>query len=136
MARGDTFLTEAQMRVLELRAKGLTQAEIARRLKTSRANICILERRARANIAKAERTVKLAARLSAPVVIELKPGDDILEAPRRLFKAADEAKVKVGLNTPEIIARIREAAGGKLHGRSVVKQFELVLTADGDLVVY
>jgi len=44
MAGRDTFLTEAQMRVLELRNKGLTQAEIAKRLKTSRANICILER--------------------------------------------------------------------------------------------
>jgi len=80
--------------------------------------------------------LKLAARLSAPVVIELKPGDDILEAPDLLFKAADRAKVKVGLTTPEIIARIREAAGGKLHGRSVVRRFELVLTAGGDVVVY
>ena len=136
MAREDAFLTEAQVRVLELRNKGLTQAEIAKRLKTSRANVCILERRARANIARAERTLKLAARLSAPVVIELKPGDDVLEAPGLLFKAADRAKVKVGLTTPEIIARIRETAGDKLRGRSVVKRFELVLTADGDVLVY
>ncbi len=136
MAGGDTFLTEAQVRVLELRNKGLTQAEIARKLKTSRANICILERRARANIAKAERTLKLAARLSALVVIELKPGDDVIEAPGLLFKAADQEKVKVGLTTPEIIARIRETTGDKLHGRSVVRRFELVLTADGDVVVY
>jgi len=136
MAGEDTFLTEAQARVLELRARGLTQAEIARRLRTSRANVCILERRARSNIAKAERTVKLAARLSAPVVIELKPGDDILEVPNLLFKAADGAKVKVKLTTPEIIARIREITGDKLRGRSVVKRFELVLTADGDVLVY
>jgi len=89
-----------------------------------------------ANTAKAERTMKLAARLSAPVVIELKPGDDILEAPDLLFKAADGAKVKVGLTTPEIIARIRETTGDKLRGRSVVERFELVLTADGDVLVY
>jgi len=136
MLMRDTFLTEAQARVLELRAKGLNQAEIARRLRTSRANVCILERRAKENIARAERTLKLAARLRAPVVLEMKVGDDILAAPKRLFKAADAAKLKVNLSTPEMIAKIREVAGDKLHGRSVVKRFNLALTADGALLVY
>jgi hypothetical protein len=136
MAGEDTFLTEAQMRVLGLRARGLTQAEIARRLKTSRANVCILERRARANVARAERTLKLAERLRAPVVLELKPGDDILAAPERLFKAADAAKVMVKLSTPELIAKIREGAGDRLHGREALKRIELIITADGDVLVY
>ena len=131
----DTFLTEAQARVLELRAKGLTQAEIARKLKTSRANICILERRARKNIVRAEQTLKLVAKLRAPVVLEVRPGDDILEVPKRLFKAADAAKIRVGLGTPDVIAKIRDGAGSKLHGRSVTQRFELVLTSDGDVLI-
>ena len=35
---------------MELRARGMSQAEIAKKFRTSRANICILERRARENI--------------------------------------------------------------------------------------
>ncbi len=131
----DTFLTEAQARVLELRVKGLTQAEIARKLKTSRANVCILERRGRDNIARAERTLKLAAKLRAPVVLVIRQGDDILEVPKRLFEAADAAKIRVKLGTPDIIAKIREGAGDKLHGRSATQSFDVVLTSDGELLI-
>lgn len=131
----DTFLTEAQAQVLELRAKGLTQAKIARKLRTSRANVCILERRARDNIARAERTLKLAAKLRAPVVLEVGRGDDILEVPKRLFKAADAAKIRVNLGTPDIIAKIREGAGDKLHGRSATQSFDVILTSKGEVLI-
>jgi hypothetical protein len=131
----DTFLTEAQARVLELRARGLTQAVIARKLRTSRANVCILERRARDNIARAERTIRFAAKLRAPVVIEVRSGEDILEVPNRLFRAADAAKVRVKLSTPGIISKIREGAGDKLHGRSVTRSFNIVLTSEGEVLI-
>jgi hypothetical protein len=131
----ETFLTKMQARVLELRAKGLTQAEIARQLMTSRANVCILEHRARRNIARAERTLKLSAKLLAPVVLKIKPGDDILEVPNRLFKTADAAKIRVKLSTPDIIAKIREGARDKLHGRSATQSFDVVLTLGGELFI-
>lgn len=131
----DTFLTEAQAQVLELRSKGLTQAKIARKLRTSRANVCILERRARENIARAERTLKLAAKLRAPVVLEIKRGDDILEVPKRLFKAADAVKIQVKIGTPDIIAKIREGARDKLHGRSATQIFDVVLTSKGEVLI-
>lgn len=121
--------------MLELRARGLSQADIARRLRTSRANISILERRARENIARAERTLKLASKLRAPVVFEVKQGDDILDVPKRLFKLADAAKIKVVVGTPDIVTKIREGAGDKLHGRSVVKSFNVALTPDGEIII-
>lgn len=134
MGKG-TFLTETQARVLEFRMKGLTQAEIARMLRTSRANVCILERRARDNIARAERTLKLAAKLRAPVALKVKRGDDILEVPKKLFKAADAAKIRVKLSTLDVISKIREGAGDKLYGRSVTQSFDAVLTSKGELFI-
>ena len=131
----DTFLTKMQEQVLELRAKGLTQAEIARQLKTSRANVCILEHRARRNIARAEKTLKLSEKLFAPVVLKIKPSDDILKVPDRLFKAADAAKIRVKLSTPDIISKIREGAKDRLHGRSATQSFDVVLTSDGKLLI-
>lgn len=132
----DTFLTKMQARVLEFRAKGLTQAEISRQLKTSRANVCILEHRARQNIARAEKTLKFSAKLIAPVVLKIKPGDDIMSTPRRFFSAADAAKVDVKLDTPTLIAKIRGEAPDKLRGRAATAPIELVLTADGEVFVY
>lgn len=131
----DTFLTEAQLRVLELRMRGLTQAEIARKLKTSRANVSILERRARENIAKAERTLKLLERLKAPVIITVKEGDDILQVPKKIFEAADVAKIRVKQGTAEIIAKIKEEAGDRIHGRSVTKNFNIALTSNGEILI-
>ncbi len=130
---GDAFLTKSQVRVLKLRMIGFTQAEIAHNLKTSRANISILERRARENIARAERTLKLAEKLRAPVVIAIKKGDDILEVPKRLFGAADAANIRVKQSTTYIIADIQEMAGDKIQGRSVTKGFELAVTQDGNI---
>ncbi len=132
----NTFLTKAQLRVLELRNRGVSQAEVARMLKTSRANICILERRVRENIDRARETIKLAAELKSPVVVRIAPGEDILEVPKRLFAAADKAKIKAGIDTPALLARIREQAGGKLRGRLAAEEIELMLTSDGDVVVY
>ena len=104
-------------------------------LRTSRANVCILERRARDNIARAERTLKLAAKLRAPVVLKVKQGDDILEVPKRLFKAADAAKIRVKLSTLDVISEIRGGARDKLYGRSVTQNFDVVLTSEGELFI-
>lgn len=132
----DTFLTRTQLRVLELRAKGLTQTEVARKLKTSRANICILERRARENIRRAQKTIRLAAKIQSPVTVKINPGEDIFIASRRLFRAADEARIRVRMDSPKLIARIREMAENKLRGRVATDQIGLVLTVDGDVLVY
>lgn len=123
------------MRVLKLRMKGLTQAEIARRLNTSRANISILEHRAKKNIARAERTLRLVERLKAPVVISFHQGDDILQVPKRIFEAADATKIRVKQGTAEIITKIKEEAGDRIHGRSVTKGFKVALTSKGEIII-
>jgi len=130
-----TFLTDAQRRVLELRAKGLSQAEIARMFKTTRANISILERRARENIEKAERTVELAKRLRTPVILRVKAGEDLLGVPKRLLKAADVVGIKVSMSYPDLISEIRLRAATKIHGRSVKQDFEIALTSAGELII-
>jgi len=130
-----TFLTAAQLNVLELEAKGLKQAEIARRLKTSRANISILERRARENIARAEQTIKLAAKLRAPVTLEVKMGTDIFNVPNLLYRAADATKIRVKLTAPDIVAKIREEARDSISGRFVVKTFWLAVARDGNVLI-
>jgi hypothetical protein len=131
----ETFLTDAQQRVLEFRAKGMSQAQIARFLKTSRANISILERRARENIARAERTLKLAAKLKAPVVLRVETAADLFSIPKRLLKEADKAGISVKLTTPDIVTKIREEAGDKLHGRAVKEPFEISVTSEGEVIL-
>jgi Tfx family DNA-binding protein len=44
--------------VLRLRQSGLTQEDIARRIKTTRANVSLIEKRARENIDRSRETLK------------------------------------------------------------------------------
>ncbi len=136
MRAKNTFLTRAQLRVLEFRAKGISQTEVARKLKTSRANVCILERRAKENIRRARETLRLATKIQAPVTVRIRPDEDIFIASKRLFRAADRAKIRVGIDSPKLIARIREGAEDKLRGRVATDQIELVLMVDGEVLVY
>ncbi len=131
----ETYLTKEQARVLQLKSQGMTQAQIAKVLKTSRANISILEKRARTNIERAERTIKLAAKLRASVVLKVEAGSDLFLVPKLLFKEADKAKIQVKLTAPDIIAKIQRDAADRIHGRSVTKNFEVAVTPEGEIIL-
>ncbi len=131
----DTFLTDAQRRVLELRAQGYSQAQIARMLRTTRANISILEKRAREKIERARRTVEFAKKLESRAVVEVRPGEDLLGIPKRVLRAADSAGIKLGKSYVDLLAEIKEKAGRKVDGRRIREKFEIAISATGELIV-
>lgn len=135
MKTEDTFLTDAQIRVLKLREAGLSQAEVARKIGTSRANVCSLEKRAKRNIRRAKRTIDLAEKIRSPAIVEVGPDEDILDGVKRLFSAADEVGIRVKLDTPALLTKIQQRAGGKLRGRAAIDKIELALTQDGQVIV-
>lgn len=124
---GRSFLTEQQIKILRLRAKGLKQSEIAELLGTSRANISILERRALEKIEKARNTLLIWEQINSKVSVEVRAGDDIFTVPEKLFRKADELGVKVPYSTAEIIAFLVEHA--PIHDRIAKRDFTLFLDA-------
>jgi len=122
-----SFLTEQQIKILRLRARGLKQSEIAELLGTSRANVSILERRALEKVEKARNTLLLWEQINSKVSVEVKRGDDIFEVPDRLFRKADELGVKVPYSTAEIIAFLVEHA--PVEDRLAKRDFTLFLDA-------
>lgn len=129
----ESFLTETQIKVLKLRKKGLTQEEIAKMFGTSRANISMIEKRARENIKKAYNTIKIYNRIMAPISIEIKEGTDVLNIPDIVFKKADEEDIKVKYNTLELIEFIKENASEFIEKRTVKKKFKIYILENGDL---
>jgi len=105
-----SFLTDQQVRVLQLRAKGLKQSEIAEILGTSRANVSILEHRALEKIEKAKNTLLIWEQITAKVSVSVRKGEDIFTVPEKLFDRADKAGVKVPYSTAEVIAFLVENA--------------------------
>ncbi|ASJ06105.1 Tfx family DNA-binding protein [Thermococcus pacificus] len=124
---GKSFLTEQQIKILRLRARGLKQSEIAEMLGTSRANVSILERRALEKIEKARNTLLLWEQINSKISLEVKAGEDIFTVPEKLFKKADELGVKVPYNTAEVIAFLVEHA--PIEDRLARRDFTLFLDA-------
>ena len=131
----DSFLTDMQIKVLKLRKKGLTQEEIAKMFGTSRANISMIEKRARENIKKAYNTIKIYNQIMAPLSIEIEDGIDVLKIPDIVFEKADNEGIKVKYNTLELIEFIKEQASEFIEKRTVKKKFKVYVLENGELDV-
>lgn len=128
-------LTRRQAEVLALRERGASQAAIADRLGTSRANISKVEASARDNVRKARETVAFAEALQAPVRVEIDPGTDLYDVPDMVYAACDDANVKVSLSAPEVMKQVSEAGASAVAGREVHAPLLVTVTSDGDLQV-
>jgi Tfx family DNA-binding protein len=131
----DSVLTRRQAEVLALRERGLSQAAIADRLGTSRANVSGVESSARENVRKARETAAFADALSSPVSVEVDAGTDLYDVPRRVFEASDEADLKVTYTAPELMAEVSDAAGDAVSDRTVREPLVIGVARDGDVRV-
>jgi Tfx family DNA-binding protein len=134
-AADENVLTRRQAEVLALRERGVSQADIADRLGTSRANVSSIEASARENISKARETVAFAEALRAPVRVVLDAGTDLYDVPARVFDECDEVGVKVNYTAPELMKLVSDAAGDAVSGRSVDQELLVGVTSDGEVRV-
>jgi Tfx family DNA-binding protein len=127
----ESVLTRRQAEVLALRERDVSQAAIADRLGTSRANVAGIEASARENVRKARSTIELVDALRAPVRLTIDPGTDVYEIPDRIYRAADAADLKVTLSAVDVIERLTEAAREALDRRELTAPVRVTVSADG-----
>ncbi len=132
----DIFLTDKQIEILKLKKKGLSQADIARKLKTTRGNICIIEGTAQKNIVKAKNTLKLYKTLEAPVWVTISSGMDLYEVPAMLFKEADKKRIKVAVDAAMVIVKIKTEVPEKVRGRITLNEIDISSDEAGNITVY
>jgi Tfx family DNA-binding protein len=136
LARKYGLLTELQYRVLELRLRrGLSQAEAARVLGTSRENVAIAEKRALRNIELAERTISAYRYLLRVAEVVVEPGTHLVDIPSMVVKAGDTANVKVAANFTRIYDEVRFKARDCIEGRRVVRPIRIAVLRDGSIEV-
>src|SRR5512136_1755012 len=100
-----SFLTERQIRVLQMRLCGQSQQEVADYLGTTRSNVSILEKRAHQNIARAEKTLQQWMMLQAPISLIVGAGTDVFDIPKMVFAAADEKGIKLPVTSLDIVVQ-------------------------------
>ena len=88
------FLTDLQVEILKLKKKGLRPTDISRIMKTTRANICTVEKTALKNIEKAKNTIKFYQAFEAPIWLSFPAGTDLYDIPDDPGRQCDETQDK------------------------------------------
>ncbi|MCD1294512.1 transcriptional regulator [Methanocella sp. CWC-04] len=130
-----SFLTKRQIMVLRLRQAGLTQEDIARRMKTTRANISLIEKRARENIERSKETLKEWNSIISPVKIAIKKGTDVMNVPEIVFSEADKSNIHVRTDSLDLITRIKKEKGTIISNRILLDDIEVDINVTGEVTI-
>jgi Tfx family DNA-binding protein len=136
MSRNYGFLSDRQFEVLRLRIKkGLSQAEVASMLGTTRENVTIIEKKARRNIRLAEETIQAYKLLLCVTKVNIEAGTRLVDVPGIVIRAGDSIGVKLNVNFTRMYDEIRFKAGDCVSGSRVVKPFTIAIFRDGNIEV-
>lgn len=130
-----SVLTYRQAEILLLREWGHSQAAIAERLGTTRANVTNIEASARENIEKARETLRIIDAMEAPVQVTIPAGTDIFDVPDRVYDACNDADIKVAHTAPDLMKRVRDEAAEVIHEQTVEAQLTISVNVDGELQI-
>ena len=132
----ESFLTEIQINVLNLRKRGHTQDEIANIMGTSRANISMIEKNARENIEKARNTLSIYNDIIAPSKIKIDQGTDVFNIPKIIFSKSDQDEIHVNYSSLQIMEFVNQNAQRYIKNRIVVEPFVVTILQNGDISVH
>jgi hypothetical protein len=130
-----TILTPRQWRVLQLRAKGLTQTQVASRLHTSRESISIIEHRAHANVRAAKAAIVAVEQLSESKELLIPSGTSIFEAVSMTILRADILRIKLRINADSLLAAIRSKCKGRIRGHHLTAVVKIRISEDGTVTI-
>ena len=128
-----TSLTARQWQVMRYRAKGVTQAELAKVLNTTRENVNEIEHRARKKIDAAKATLAALQELEARSEVLIPGGTSIFEAVFMTIMRADVLGVRVRGSADDILAAIRAHWRNKIKGYRFVSAVRIEVGSDGSL---
>ena len=112
---------------------GLTQAQVAKRLHTTRENVTILEHRAHQNLRAAKATLAAIEQLSGSKELVIPSGVSIFEATSMILQRADVLRIKVKMNADSILAALRAKRKGKIRGHHLIGAIRVRIDPDGSL---
>lgn len=128
-----TMLTQRQWHVMRLRSTGMTQAQVAKRLRTTRENVTILEHRAHENLGAAKATLAAIEKLSGSKELVIPSGVSIFEATSMILRRADVLRIKVKMNADSILSLLRARRKGRIRGHHLIAAIRVRIEPDGSV---
>lgn len=130
-----TTLTERQWEVIRYRAQGITQADVAKILETTRENVSIIEHRALLKISKAKATLAALQAMNATGQLLIPSGTSVYEAIEMIILRADILGIKLRNNCDDIIATIRSKCKRKIREHHLISAVRVEISTDGQLTI-
>ena len=130
-----TVLTRRQWQVLRLRSTGLTQTQVAKRLRTTRENISIIEHRAHENLMAAKATLNAVEQLSESNELVIPSGTSVFEATSMILRRGDVLRIKVKMSADSILAALRSRRKGRIRGHHLIAPIRIRFNSDGTLLI-
>jgi hypothetical protein len=113
----------------------MTQAQVAKKLHTTRENITIIEHRAHQNLRAAKATLAAIEELSGSNEVIIPSGVSIFEATSMILRRADVLRIKVKKNADSILAELRAKRRGRIRGHHLTAAMRVKIDTDGSLKV-
>jgi Tfx family DNA-binding protein len=120
--------------VVRYRTQGLTQAEVAKKLKTTVETVGEIENRARLKIEAAKSTMAALQELGATREVLIPNGTSIFEAVSVILLRADVLGVRLQSSADALLVAIRSSWKGKIKGHHLTSLARVEIGADGSLV--
>lgn len=130
-----TMLTQRQWDVMRLRSLGLTQTQVAKKLRTTRENVTIIEHRAHENLKAAKATLAAIEELSGSRELIIPSGVSIFEATSMILRRADVLRIKVKMDADSILATLRAKRRGRIRGHHLIAVIRVKINSDGSLQI-
>lgn len=135
MQMGRGSLTENQFAVLACRGRGLTQRETARELGTSRANVSMIELRARRKILLARDIIRAYQSTLAEHVVRIPKGTRFYDIPSTVLREGDRWGIHIQSNIVEIVRMVRQAKPNCMEEGKTTRPIFLVFNPSGKLAL-
>lgn len=130
-----TLLTKRQWEVVRYRAQGLTQAELAKRLNTSRENVTEIEHRVGFKIRAAKATLAALEDLDASGEMLIPSGTCLFEAISMILRRADVLEIKLRSSADDILALMRSKCRTKIRGHHLISYVRVQIEKGGSLTL-
>ncbi|MHB8565583.1 MAG: Tfx family DNA-binding protein [Nitrososphaerales archaeon] len=129
------LLNQKQHKILKLRAKGLTQLEAARELGTSRANVSMIELRARRKIEKARETLAAYESLQSTHKVVIEEGMRLAEIPMLVLHEGDRLHIHVQSDIVKIVRLVRSQRPSCVKNGTLTRSLIVKINEKGKLSV-
>jgi hypothetical protein len=128
-------LTERQYRVLLCRGRGMSQSETAKELHTTRANVSMIELRARRKVEESRKTLRAYRSTLTDHSVSLEKGTKLYDIPPAVLSEGDRFGVHMESNVVEIIRMVKGIKPSCLREGRTTRRITLVFNESGKLRV-